>query len=481
MRTICLLLGLGSLLFCAACGYGNGGAVTGFIPAGSFSTASLSGQYVYQIDGFDFRVPNNPVPYREIGVFTANGSGGITSATDDFSEGTTVFTTTSTGSYAISNDGTGSLSFTNALGTIKLAVTLVSSSKLYLVEGDTLLNAGGLAEKQDATAIAAAPSGTFVFREHDVNSTQSVASVGAFTVSGGTVSAGNEDVNRAGTLTSLTFTGFFNSPDSTIGRGTGTFTDNSLATSSFVYYIVDANNIRLLSSTLGTTGSGRAEKQNGTPALSGSYAFGSRGDTLKFLSDVNVAGRFSASAGSITAGALDSVQDGVTATNVSFSGTYTQAAGGRALVSLSTTSNNSFVVWMVSPSRGFFLVNDPNTIQDGTLDLQTTSTFSNSTMNGQYALVMNGFDAGAAKDRVGTLQWDGSGKLTLNEFTNAAGVINVPILISGNYFVSGNGRTTGSLSGLSNNLVFYLVSGNDAYVVQNDPGVEINGTISKQH
>jgi len=28
--------------------------------------------------------------------------------------------------------------------------------------------------------------------------------------------------------------------------------------------------------------------------------------------------------------------------------------------------------------------------------------------------------------------------------------------------------------------VFYLVSGNDPYVVQNDSGVEINGTISKQ-
>ena len=47
-------------------------------------------------------------------------------------------------------------------------------------------------------------------------------------------------------------------------------------------------------------------------------------------------------------------------------------------------------------------------------------------MNGQFALIMDGFDAGGAKDRVGTLQWDGSGKLILNEFTNADGAINVP-------------------------------------------------------
>jgi hypothetical protein len=81
---------------------------------------------------------------------------------------------------------------------------------------------------------------------------------------------------------------------------------------------------------------------------------------------------------------------------------------------------------------------------------------------------------------VGTLQWDGSGKLILNEFTNSAGTITVPVILSGNYSVATNGRTAASISNLSNNLVFYLVSGNDAYVVQNDSGVEINGTISKQ-
>ena len=57
-------------------------------------------------------------------------------------------------------------------------------------------------------------------------------------------------------------------------------------------------------------------------------------------------------------------------------------------------------------------------------------------MNGQFAFIMNGFDLQGAKDRVGTLQWDGSGKLTLNEFTNANGAITGPIVLSGNYAVS---------------------------------------------
>jgi hypothetical protein len=480
MRTSYLFLGLIALLFCAGCGSGSsGGGVPGFIPKGNFSTASLNGQYVYQIEGYDFSSNINGVPYREAGVFTANGSGAITAATDDFSEGSSVISTLSTGTYKISNDGTGSLSFNNALGTINLAVTMVSASKVYLVEGDTPLNAGGLAEKQDLTAIADAPTGTFVFREHDINATQSVASVGAFTVANGVVSSGNEDVNRGGTLSSLTFTGSFNSPDSTTGRGSGTFTDTTPSTSNFFYYIVDANNVRFLSGSVGVVGAGRAELQSGTPALSGSYAFGSRGDTAS-LNGVNMVGRFTANAGAITAGARDSVQDGNSVANVTFTGTYTQAPNGRAVLTLSTVANSSFIVWMVSPIRGLFLVNDPSTVQDGSLDLQQVASFSNSTMNGQFGIIMNGFDAGGAKDRVGTLQWDGSGKLILNEFTNAAGAVNVPVILSGNYAVSANGRTGGSLGSLSNNLIFYLISGSDAYVIQNDSGVEINGTISKQ-
>lgn len=478
MRTFYLCLGLISLLFCAACGTNSGG-VPGFVPQGTFSKASLKGQYVYQIEGFDFG-GSTPVPYREAGVFTADGNGGITSSTDDFSEGAAVANTISTGSYNVSNDGTGSLVLNTNLGTINLAITVVSSSKIYMVEGDTLLNGGGIAEKQDPSAIAAAPAGTFVFREHDLNSVQSVASVGAFTAAGGVVSNGNSDVNRGGAFSSLTFTGSFNPPDPLTGRGTGTFTDTTPATSSFIYYIVDANNVRFFASTSGVLGLGRAELQTGTPALSGSYAFGSKGDTSS-LGGVNMAGRFTAGGGTITAGALDAVQDGTPSTNVSFTGTYAAAPSGRTLVTLNASPNGNLVVWMASSTRGLFLVNDPSTVQDGSLDLQQVSTFSNATMKGQYALVMDGFDTGTAKDRVGTLQWDGAGKLILNEFTNVGGTTNFPVLLSGNYAVSGNGRTGASISNLSSNLIFYLVSANDAYVVQNDPNVEINGTISLQH
>ena len=300
---------------------------------------------------------------------------------------------------------------------------MVSASKVYLVEADSAVNAGGMAEMQNSTAIAAVPSGTFVFREHDVNfnTAQSSASVGAFTLTGGVVSNGNEDVNRGGTLSSLTFTGSLNAPDPATGRGSGTFTDSALVTSSFNYYIVDANNVRLLA---GNT-EHRRTRPGGTTEW---HAHALRQLRLREQRRHWRAGRgeygwpLYCQRRKHHAGATDLVQDGSPATNVSFTGTYTQAANGRSVLTLTTATNSNYVVWMVSPTRGLFLVNDPNTVQDGSLDLQQTSTFSNSTMNGQFGFVMDGFDVqSTAKDRVGTLQWDGKGKLILNEFTNADG------------------------------------------------------------
>lgn len=497
MKTLFLPLGIFSLIFCAGCGSGNGHP---FIPKGNFSNASLKGQYVYQLSGTDTS-SGSTLPYYEAGVFAADGNGNLTSVSDDLSEGATPNLTTGTGSYSIKNDGTGSLSLpSNTFGAANLAVTMVSSSKVYLIEGDAGLNSSGMAELQDTTAISSAPSGTFAFRQHTVDSAQSfassAASVGVFTVSGGTVTSGTLDVDRGAILNNggaspLTLTsGAFIAPG-TLGRGTGTFIDSSNITFSFIYYIVDANNVRLLSNSSGVLGIGRAEKQS-APTLSGSYAFGGRGDTMTTrINGVDTVGAFTASGGSITGGAIDSVEDGTSFSNqLITSGSYAQTSNGRATVTLTTSGSFGVLqatVWMVSPARGFFLVtNDSKAVEDGTLDLQS-GTFSNATMNGQFAFMMDGFDTTQFLDRLGTLTWDGTSKLTLNEVANSSitgqGALS-PGVLTGSYSVSGNGRAVGTINNLSltnNDLVFYLISGSDAYLLQNDTGVQINGMISLQH
>jgi len=447
------------------------------------ANASLTGQYFYQLTGID-----TAANFREAGVFTADGNGNIIGGRDDFAEGTTITSGSSTGSYRISNDGTGVFTISISDGRVlQLALTLVSSSKVYLMVTQTfdLANGTGIAEKQDPAVFAATPSGTFAFRTHTASTAQGPsATVGAFTIASGTVS-GSEDVNRAGALSFPTFTGSFNAPD-TSGRGTGTFTDSANVTSTFIYYVVDADNLRFFSINTGAPGLGRAETQTGAPfantSLAGSYAFGSSGDTNVSLAGAKTVGHFTAGGdGTISAGAFDSVEDGTPLTNISFTGTYSMAANGRVTVTLNpSTGTIQQIFWMVSPSRAFLLTNDPNKVEDGTIDLQQTTTFANSTLSGQYAFVTDGFTTTDSFDRIGNLKADGSGGLTLNYLLSNPAASLQSVSITGTYAVTGNGRATGSVNALSNNLVFYLISGSDGYMLQNDTGTEIDGVMSKQ-
>jgi hypothetical protein len=489
MKKLALLTALGSLAFSVACGGGsNGGGFGSPGGTGSFSAASLSGQYAYEVAGFSGpSAVSEGSPFREAGVFTADGNQHITSDTDNFAIGSSVISDTATGSYTVNGDGTVNLILNFAGGgSSTFAMTLVSPSKFYIVEDDAGSTSYGVGEKQDTTAIASVPSGTFVFSMHTIGGLLGATSrVGAFTASTGSVS-GNTDRNIGGTASSSAITGLLNSPNTSTGIGSGTFTDASNVTSTFLYYVVDANHLFLFSTDAGILGIGQAEMQSGAPfsmaSLSGSYAFGSRGETdSNFFFAFNSVGRFSADgAGTISAGDLDAVQDGTSTTNAGFTGTYTMASNGRAVVTLGLPSGTTQeIFWMVNPSRAFF-VSDSNTrVEDGTVDLQQTGTFSSASLNGFYAFVMDGFDGGGTKDRTGTFNWDGNSKLTVFEVANSSGLTSSSS-VSGTYSVASNGRALGSVNTLSNNLVFYLISNNDAYVLQNDSGIEIEGTMSKQ-
>jgi hypothetical protein len=488
MKKLSLSFGLITLMFSLGCGSSNSTTPT---PTGNYSVASLNGQYVYQMSGFDLNSGN---PYTRMGVFSANGGGTITTGADSFTEGGSVSPLPLTGSYSVSNDGTGTLSISFSTGAaLQWAFTIQSSSKIYIAETSTNAT-GGLTFTGAGTASiqtsVAQPTGTFVFSSHISaigSSITPTGAVGALTLSGGAIT-GAADVDALGTglTASLPVTGSMVAPDTT-GLGTGSLTLNSV-TSTFSYYVIDASHLALLFTSLGSEGLGKAELQTGGPfsnaSLNTSYAFGLRGDTGTNLSGIHTVGRFTADGnGGITAGALDAQSDGTLTSNATFTGTYTVAANGRAPLSLTIGSGTAqHVYWMVSPSRAFFLVNDPNKVAEGTADLQTASSFSNSTPNGQFAYLNDGVTLSAGTiatllDRVATLQWNGAGGLTFNEFINVSGSISTPGFLTGTYSAASNGRTTGKINGSTNNvnLVFYFVSPSQAYVLQTDPNTEVDG------
>jgi hypothetical protein len=498
-----LALGILSLVAATGCGSGSGGS-TVVTTTGNYSNASLKGSYVYEIHGAEVATLLGE-PYRQYGVFTADGAGNVTAQSDDAnltSGGSTFACTASCGTYQVAGDGTGfitlnnsalSSAFSPALGPVTLAVTLSSTTKAYLMEADVFASGGGVAEIQDPTALAAIPSGTFVFGLHQTASAQNQASasqVGVVALPGSGVNAAM-DQNLGGAFTSPTATWTLTAPGA-MGRGTGSFTDSASFTTNFNYYIVNARKFVVMVTNAGAVGSGSAEAQSGAVGngLSGSYVFGSRGDDNNFNDGLATVGQLSASSGTLT-GIEDSMQDGNYFNGANLTGSYTAASNGRVAVSLNSVQQ---VYWMVNPTRAFFLTNSLSQIEDGTADIQTLSSFSTSTLNGQFAMVMDGADltsfpfngAVGSLARVGALQFNGTGTLKLSELANdtlTGTGAQSPGGLGGSYTVASNGRATATLSSATGplTLVMYAISGSDAYALQVDGGTNTSGPIELQH
>lgn len=499
----------GLLAFALGCGSSSNSS-----GSGPFSNASLNGSYVCQLVGNDSFIDsaNNlqSESYTETLVISTDGAGHL-KGVEDFNSSLPatgfIAGTAFTGTYTVGHDGNGSMTINFSApssGQINLSVTMVNTSKFYAVEADAFsnfsANAAGEGIKQNSSALSTPPtSANFVMRAHQQLPSSS-ATVGTLNTSSATSITGTIDVLRAGALLpQLTLTsGTLSTPDSN-GRGTLLYTDSasSPVTTQYEYYIVDANTFLLMQADLSTQsnsiflGTGRAEAQaSGALTLAGNYAFGSRGDTDTNIRGVRSVGVFTASAGSITAGKLDSAQDGTSIfSNQDFTGTYTQGSNGRVQVTLIPSGGASVMIpevfWMVSPSRAFFLVNANNKVEDGTVDVQQKNSFATTDLKGQYALVMDGYNSSNFLTRVGTLISDGNGNLHLNEEANSfdgtlPGLVNDPGTLSGNYTVDGNGRVAAAINSLSSNLVMYMVSPSQAYILQNDSSTEISGTLQLQ-
>jgi len=513
-RAVGLALSLVALAFLSACSSSSSITTTVTCPGatGNFNNASLpaGSQWTYQLSGwFISSTTNGYTPYTAAGVFTVDGKGNITSGFDD------EFVSNITGTYSISGNGTGSMTIRLNSGTasgnsLSWAVTLSSTNpgSIYLIEADQGFNSSGVAYQQITSAFSAAPSGTFVFRTHEVTAgtgvAGSAASVGAMTVSSGAITGLNADVLLGGlapsqrTLGTTVVNPAFTVPDAT-GRGTVTFADSQGTSYTYFYYVIDGQHFLLFDTNTGL-GLGRMEAQSAPPggftnaSLNGGYVVGSRGDTTaSSAGGVNSVGQFTADGkGNVTGGSYDTVRDGSPSLNAAITsgGTasvYSVAANGRTTVTLNAGGTVvQQVMYLVSGARGFFLVsNDTSRVEDGTLEQQAfsagTTSFSGSDFKGQSAFVMGGSIAGtpsvggAPLDRTGTLTSDGNGNLGWAEVVNSGGTINAPGCLGGTYTVATNGRAAASVNSLSSNLVFYMVSPNKAYLLQGDSSTQISG------
>ena len=486
-RVFMTLAAMTGIFLTAGCG--NGGSPV--IVKGGFTNASLKGSYSFTVKGFGFNNGTNAAAnfFVEGGVLTADGNGTITAATEDRVEvvgsTTQAFTDNVTGIYQINKDGTGDLQFNFTGGGAEVfRITLSDTGHLYMEEDDTFGTSAGSAYLQTSTTT---PNGTFVFRTHDV---QVSATMGTMAISAGAVSGSYEMVqNGAATTGSIGAGGSMTAPAG--GRGKVTYAVNGV-THTAEYYVVSAGKFLLLDTTTNILSIGMAEQQSNltfsAALLSGSYAFGSSGETTT-PGFVNTVGVFTTDGVSqVTAANYDSVLDGSVSSDVTGSGTY-------LIDNLFGNGSGTFTfggltrdIWMVSPTRAYFITFNAANVEDGTID-QQSGTFTSTSLGTQAAFFMDGFDGsgvdGLFKDRVGTLVPSGTNSLGTNyvasffDFVALAGGANSNAF-SGTYSVGGNGRTTTQLKGFTNNIVLYLTTSSTGYMLQADSGVNMSGAFTAQ-
>ncbi len=488
-RVLMALAAISGIFLTAGCG-SSGGPILSI--GGGFSNSNLKGQYVIAQTGIGInQALTSNDPFSETIVFTADGSGNLTIPVDDFNQDGTPYglTSTLTGTYTIASDGTGSLFFNSS----NYAITMIDDSHFYVIEQDTFATASGFGEKQDTTAFTAAPSGTFVFKAHNL---QHSSRVGGITITAGAIS-GTEDLLNLGTLSSsvaITSSVAMSAPSSTTGRGTFTLSDGT----SFGYYVVNASKFHFMSSS-GALEIGQAEAQVApaggftlaTLPAAASYVFGSSGDTsVSGTAGIHSAGVFTTDGGgkieagsSTVPGAVDYVQDSTVNSNLAVSGgTYTLASNGRGTTNLTLTGGNisQQIFWMVNGTSAYFLANNTAAVEDGTFSQQTGGPFT--ALTSQAAFFMDGIDT-AYKDRVGafkptatTFQWNQAA----NSFdpTVYDGGLPTATGTNGTYQVSSNGRATVTVNNVDNAIVFYLSSANSGFMVQED--ADIGGAFSQQ-
>src|SRR5579863_3889088 len=256
MNRLAFFLTLVAAIFAAACG-NSGSVVTPPPPVGGFTNASLKGQYVFSMSGSDTATGDF---FARIGVFVADGQGGISSGVEDVNTPSvgqqTIAYTTST--YSIQADGRGTINLTNATRTLSFSVTLLSASQGLIVQTDPSLvgTASGSFYLQNPNSLTTGLSGNYVF---DFSGVDSVSGGGPDSIVGqlvapgglfGTLTSGLIDENDSGSLLSAaSFTGSNFQTDATygptFGRGTLSFIANGI-TYSYAYYIVDGTRVRMI-------------------------------------------------------------------------------------------------------------------------------------------------------------------------------------------------------------------------------------------
>jgi hypothetical protein len=465
----------------AACGGGTN--VVPPPPMGGFSAASLNGTFAFSMTGEDA----NGFPIFRIGSFQADGNGNITAAIEDVNDAGSIsafqFTPAPTSVYTVDANGKGTLTLVhpdpNVAGvndTFVFTITLTSTSGGLMIETDGSSTMSGSFKKQSITTNFA-QSYAFDVAGLDLNVGSSESIVGNFTTNGSSITGGSLDDNDDATpsgqvaITPGTIT-FDAATGAQFGRGSLSLNatiDAQLFNLAFEFYVIDGSHIQLIETDAQKATVGVATAQSSVPTnvgqISGGFvvatgggAFNSgnfgpltrvarfsadgSGGLTNVMLDQNFSGgpqAFPSGGGSITAGAV----------------TIDSAGSGRGTITF-TDSKSGFqflyIFYLANGTQGFIQDNSINSVADGSLNAQTVTGLSQSSIAGNYAFNWSGSNANGAggneEDFVGVFTLPSSGAALSNGVVDfaelGAGKVFLDIAFNGTFMLNGDGTGGGS-------------------------------------
>ena len=376
--------------------------------------AELNGDYAFMFNGM-MGGPSSANFLAGAGRFTANGAGALTNGELDINGvGAGSAAQAFTGSYSISADHRGVMTFNIAGSMTNLAFVMMGNGNAKFIEFDAAGGTGtigsGTIEKADATAYSTARiAGDYAFGvagQDDTNRRAGIA--GRFTSNGaGSLSNAAGDVNAYGSVSSLTFTSASYSVSETItGRGTMNlafqFAGGS-ASLNLVFYVVNAGKLFVMERDPVTAATplvtGIVEQQQIPP---GGFSNASlNGNIVIYLTGLSICANITGMVPKATAGLFTA--DGIGALSLTFDenfcraansvsntqGTYSVTSNGRTSVTL---IGDGVIGYLTDVNQGFLFSTDTSVLS-GFGEAQAASALTNSAVAGTYA--------GVATDPVG--------------------------------------------------------------------------------
>ena len=208
----------------------------------ALTNAALTGEYTFSFSGYHSRTP-----IFIVGRFTADGGGTISNGLLDGNRAGSppVTDLAFTGTYSITADGLGTMTFNPVQGsTFVFAVAVSSNGSGKLIQSDPSnpQDYGSGAIKTQTIGLLPAGNASFGSTGVDLAGNR-FASAGNFqTNASGTLTRGTIDVNDGGLVTAAAFlTGSYSAPDPSTGRGTASLRVNNGQAQNFSYYLVSPN------------------------------------------------------------------------------------------------------------------------------------------------------------------------------------------------------------------------------------------------